>query len=95
MKALPDLSCTGVCNDPQCKFAHNRGELQSSSQVSFGHGQVLLPPDVTLALVESIPTLTADDAQANQENKHPMHQGWSSPSCFFLNRQLLAGGVGQ
>jgi len=88
MRAPPDLSCTkfckslintGACNDPQCKYAHNQEELRSSSQVSFGHGQVLLPPDVMMALGKSI----ASCAQANQENVQPAHQGWSSPSCFF------------
>jgi hypothetical protein len=91
MRALPDLSCTkfckslintGVCNDPQCMYAHNKEELRSSAQVSFGHGQVLLPPDVMLALGEPIST-RVDIAQTNQENVHPVHQGWSSPSCFF------------
>merc|ERR1712216_392552 len=30
-----------------------------------------------------------DIAQANQENVHPAHQGWSSPSCFF--EQMASG----
>jgi hypothetical protein len=92
MRSLPDLSCTkfckslintGVCDDPQCKYAHNKEELRASSQVPFGHGQVLLPPDVLQVLVEPTASRPADVAQANQENVHPMQQGWSSPSCFF------------
>jgi hypothetical protein len=38
---------------------------------------------VLLALVEQTSSRQADAMQANQENVHPVHQGWSSPSCFF------------
>lgn len=83
MKSLPDLSCTkfckalintGSCSDPLCKYAHNKEELRASAQVSFGHGQVLLPPDVMRVL---------DHAPADSATNNESSPGWSSPSCFF------------